>query len=145
MAGGTPQPQRVLMTEQENSTFGGFIDLTGGKILLLIRSHKESRIAFQTILSIAIPLIVLGVVVNGAISFVMLRGKRYKKNTSNVFILYLSVTKVVFRFVVFPLVICFLFPRSELKHIHCKAIKFFCITFASATLLLTDTKTSSIR
>ena len=57
-------------------------------ILVLFRLHKEAHASFPNILSIAMVLIALGIIVNGAICFVMLRGKRFKKNTSNFFILH---------------------------------------------------------
>lgn len=80
-------------------------------------------------------LIVLGIVVNGAICFVMLHGKRYMKNTSNFFIFHLSVIELLFRLLVSPIVINFIIPRSEIKSIQCKALTFLSTTFISAAFI----------
>ena len=103
-----------------------------GVIVLLLRSHKETPISFATILSIATVLIVLGILVNGAICHVMLRGKRYRKNTSNFFILHLSVTELVVRLFIFLTVVYPYVITSEIESIQCKLLRFFSTIFASA-------------
>lgn len=50
-------------------------------IVLLVRSYKEAPMSFATILTIASLFIMLGILVNGVVCYVMLRGKRYRKNT----------------------------------------------------------------
>lgn len=71
-------------SEGNNESEGDFHNT--GQIILLIRSYKEAPVSFGTILSVYIVLIVIGIFVNGAVSLVMLRGKRFKKNASNFFI-----------------------------------------------------------
>ena len=105
---------------------------TRGSTLLLIRSYEEARIAFSVILSINLLVILLGITVNTAICYVMLRGKRYKRNSSNFFITHLSVVELVYRLLVFPLIIYFAVPASGINMYQCKAISFFTKTFASA-------------
>ena len=64
----------------------------GGSIFLLLRSYEEAKIAFMAILTVNVVVIILGVIVNVAICLVMLRKKRYQRNSSNFLILHLSVT-----------------------------------------------------
>jgi len=104
-------------------------------IALLIRSRKEVPQPFPTVLSIAILLVVLGVILNGAICFVMLRGKRYRKNTSNFFILHLSVTELAIRLLIGPIVVYALVATSKIESIQCKFLLLFSNTFASATFM----------
>ena len=99
---------------------------------LLIRSYEEARIVFAAILSINLLLILSGIIVNAAICYVMLRGKRYKRNSSNFFITHLSVVELVFRILVFPLIIYFAVPGTGIKTFQCKAITFFAKSSASA-------------
>ena len=122
-----------LTSERENSSLTTSEKV--GKIIILIRSQKESISSFSTILSIAVLLIMLGIIVNGVICFVMLRGKRYKKNTSNFFILHLSVAELVFRLLVFPLVIYFLVPTTNIESVQCKTLTFVSTAFISATFV----------
>lgn len=106
-----------------------------GAIVLIIRSHEEAPFSFSTVLSIATLLIVLGIIVNGAICFVMLRRKRYKKNTSNFFILHLSVTELALRLLIFPIAVYPLVTTIEIKSIQCKFLTLVSKTFASATFI----------
>ena len=103
-----------------------------GSILLLIRSYEEARITFAVILSINLLVIVWGIIVNVAISYVMLRGKRYKRNRSNFFITHLSVVELVHRLLVFPLIVYFAVPATGINKFQCKAVSFFSKTSASA-------------
>lgn len=64
-----------LTIQQDNSTNHSLrVDKTG-ELVLLVRSRKEAPLWFSSILSVTILLFVFGIVVNGAICFVMLRGK----------------------------------------------------------------------
>ena len=114
MAEMTRAPYVNVTFEQENSTLSSFTkgELESGAIILLIHSRKVSVISFSTILSMAVLLILLGICVNGVICLIMFRGSRYKRSTSNFFILHLSVTELIFRLLVFPLVIYFLVPAT---------------------------------
>ena len=105
---------------------------TRGSTLLLIRSYEEARITFAVILSINLLVILSGIIVNAGICYVMLRGKRYKRNSSNFFITHLSVVEMVYRLLVFPLLIYFAVPASGINMYQCKAISFFTKTSASA-------------
>ena len=131
----TREPYVNVTSEQENSTLSSFTkgELESGAIILLIHSRKVSVISFSTILSMAVLLILLGICVNGVICLIMFRGSRYKRNTSNFFILHLSVTELIFRLLVFPLVIYFLVPATIVENIHCKALTFVSTVFTSAT------------
>ena len=64
----------------------------------------------------------------------MLRGKRYKRNSSNFFITHLSVVELVSRLLVFPLIVYFAVPATGIKTFQCKAISFFSKTSASAMI-----------
>lgn len=86
-------------------------------------------------LSIAIFLFVFGIVANGVICFVTIRGKRYKKNTSNFFILHLSLTELVLRLLIFPIVVYCLITMSEIESVQCKFLSLFSNTFASAAFI----------
>ena len=55
---------------------------------------------YCTVLAIGTFLILLGIIINVAICFVMLRGKRFKKSNSN--FLHLSVIELVIRLLNFP-------------------------------------------
>ncbi|XP_078378108.1 neuropeptide FF receptor 1-like [Oculina patagonica] len=103
-----------------------------GSTLLLIRSYEEARIIFAVILSINLLVIVSGIIVNAAICYVMLRGKRYKRNSSNFFITHLSVVELVCRLLIFPVFIYLTVPSSKIETFPCKAITFFTKTPASA-------------
>ena len=72
---------------------------------------------------------------NGAICFVMLRGKRYKRNTSNFFILHLSIMELVSRLLIFPIVVYSLVTTSVTENVQCKFLTFVSTTFASATFI----------
>ena len=115
-----------------NSTNTTIVANRGGSTLLLIRSYEEARTIFAIILSINLLVIVSGIIVNAAICYVMLRGKRYKRNSSNFFITHLSVVELVYRLLVFPIIVYFAVPASEIKTNQCKAITFFSKISASA-------------
>ena len=103
-----------------------------GSTLLLIRSYEEARVVFAIIVSINLVVIVLGIIVNAAICYVMVRKKRYQRNGSNFFIMHLSVMELTYRFLVFPIIISFAVPTTGIKSIQCKAISFFSETCTSA-------------
>ena len=103
-----------------------------GSTLLLIRAYEIARITFAVILSINLLVIVSGIIVNATICYVMLRGKRYKRNRSNFFITHLSVVELVHRLLVFPLIVYLAVPATGIKTSHCKALSFFSKTSASA-------------
>ena len=105
---------------------------TRGSTVLLIRSYEEARIAFAVILSIYLLVIVLGIIVNTTICYVMLRGKRYKRNRSNFFITHLSLLELVHRLLVFPLIVYFAVPATGINKFQCKALSFFSKTSSSA-------------
>lgn len=114
-----------------------------GSVLLIIRSYDEARNYFTIHISVNVVLLLLGIIVNMAICFVMFRGKRYKRNTSNFFILHLSLTELVYRLLVFPLVIYFAVPKLLIKSLHCKLLSFFSETsgsviFVSLVAIATD-------
>ena len=104
----------------------------GGSTLLLIRSYEEARHVFAISLSVNLLIIMLGIVVNATICYIMLRGKRYKRNCSNFFITHLSVVEMVYRLLVFPLVIYFAVPASGINTFQCKVTSFLSKTSASA-------------
>ena len=112
-------------------SFGGG-SFGGGSTLLLIRSYEEARHVFAIILSVNSLILVLGIIVNAAICYVMLRGRRYKRNSSNFFITHLSVVELVYRLLVFPLIIYFAVPASEINTFQCKVTAFLSKTSASA-------------
>ena len=124
-----PNPNTINITGKG----GGSIkpDETG-KIVLLLRSHKEAPLYFASVMSIATILILLGMLLNGAICFVMLRGKRFKKNTSNFFIFHLSVTELVVRLLIFLTVVYSLVITSEIESVQCKFLRLLLTTAASA-------------
>ena len=142
---GTPPPppipigKRNLTSEKENTQKEGDREIGNpdktGVIVLLLRSHKEAPISFATILSIATVLIVLGILVNGAICYVMLRGKRYSKNTSNFFIMHLSVTELISRLFIFLTAVYSYVITSEIESIQCRLLRFFSTIFASAVFV----------
>lgn len=105
---------------------------SGGSTLLLIRSYEEARHVFAISLSVNLLIVVLGILVNATICYVMLRGKRYKRNSSNFFITHLSVVEMVYRLLVFPLVIYFAVPSSGINTFQCKVASFLSKTSASA-------------
>ena len=104
-----------------------------GSIVLLLRAYREASGVFAIILSVELLLIVSGIFVNGAICLLMFRGKRYRRNTSNFFILHLSVTELFYRLVVFPIVVYFAVPTSDIENLQCKLLAFFSSTCSSAT------------
>ena len=104
----------------------------GGSTVVMIRSYDQSPSLFWIFLSVNLVLIVLGIILNVAICFVMLRKKRYERNTSNFFILHLSVTELVYRFLVFPVVVPVSVPALQMKSIHCKLASFFSETCSTA-------------
>ena len=108
-----------------------------GSTLLFIRSYEEARTVrvFPVIISINLVVILLGIVINASICYVMFRKKRYKRNTSNFFIMHLSVMELVYRFLVFPIVIFFAVPSLGISTVHCKALSFFSKTCTSAIFL----------
>ena len=106
--------------------------LNSGSTLLLIRSYKEARIVFAIVIAINMFVIGLGLIVNAVICYAMLRGKRYKRNGSNFFILHLSVMELVYRILVFPIIISFAVPSSGIESVQCKAVLLFSETSASA-------------
>ena len=118
--------------EEPPSTNEAFKFSGGGSILLLIRSYEEARHVFAISLSVNLLIIVVGIIVNAAICYVMLRGKRYKRNSSNFFITHLSVVELVYRLLVFPLIIYFAVPASEINTFQCKVTAFLSKTSASA-------------
>ena len=123
-----------LKTETEGNSGFGKPDNTDSLVLLLY-SKKDAPISFAAIVSVATVLILLGVLVNGTICFVMVRGKRYRKNTSNFFILHLSVTELVVRLLIFLTVVCLLFVTWEIESVQCKLLRFFSTSFSSAIFL----------
>ena len=104
----------------------------GGSALLFIRSYEEARHVFAISLSVNLLIIVLGIIFNTTICYVMLRGKRYKRNSSNFFITHLSVVELVYRILVFPLIIYFAVPASGINTFQCKVTTFLSKTSASA-------------
>lgn len=104
-------------------------------VVTMIRYDTEERSWFSIFLPINVLLIVLGIIVNLAICFVMLRKNRYRRNTSNLFILHLSVTELVYRLLIFPVVIYIAVQTSGVSSIHCKLISFISETCGSAILV----------
>lgn len=105
-----------------------------GSTFLLIRSYEEARTAFALIFFTNLFVILLGIIVNATVCYVMLRGKRYKRNSSNFFITHLSVVELVYRLLVFPLIVYFAIPATGIKSFQCKALSFFSKTSASAII-----------
>ena len=124
-----------LTKQQDESINPSLHTDNAGILVLLIRSRKEAQLWFSSTLSIAIFLFVVGIVANGVICFVTIRGKRYKKNTSNFFILHLSVTELVLCLLIFSIVLYFLITTSEIESVQCKFLSSFSNTFASATFI----------
>ena len=124
-----------LTKQQDESINPSLHTDNAGILVLLIRSRKEAQLWFSSTLSIAIFLFVVGIVANGVICFVTIRGKRYKKNTSNFFILHLSVTELVLCLLIFSIVLYFLITTSEIESVQCKFLSLFSNTFASATFI----------
>ena len=56
----------------------------------------------------------------GDLLVIPVRKKRYQRNSSNLFILHLSVTELVYRLLVFPVVIYLSVSGMEMKSIHYK-------------------------
>ena len=106
-----------------------------GSTLLLIRTYEEARIVFEVILSINLVTILLGIIINVSICYVMLRGKRYRRNCSNFFIMHLSLMELVHRFLVFPIIILFAVPSLGITAVQCKALSFFSEICTSAIFL----------
>lgn len=104
-------------------------------VVTMIRYDTEERSWFSIFLPINVLLIVLGIIVNLAICFVMLRKNRYRGNKSNLFILHLSVTELVYRLLIFPVVIYIAVQTSAVSSIHCKLISFISETCGSAILV----------
>ena len=105
------------------------------RLVTMIRYDTEERSWFSIFLPINVLLIVLGIIVNLAICFVMLRKNRYRRNTSNLFILHLSVTELVYRLLIFPVVIYIAVQTSAVSSVHCKLISFISETCGSAILV----------
>ena len=120
------------MTVENSNSNVSVTSNEGGSTLLLIRSYEEARNVFAITLSINLLVIVSGIIVNAVICYVMLRGKCYKRNSSNFFITHLSVVELVYRLLVFPLIIYFAVPSSGINTFQCKAISFLSKTSASA-------------
>lgn len=116
-------------SEGNNESEGDFHNT--GQIILLIRSYKEAPVSFGTILSVYIVLIVIGIFVNGAVSLVMLRGKRFKKNASNFFIFHITFTELAIRLVLFPLLLHSLLSTEGTEIFQCKILTLFSNTFSS--------------
>ena len=91
-------------------------------VLTRSSSLKEAPVSFGVVLAIGTLLILLGIAVNLTICFVMLRRKRYKKNNSNFFILHLSVTELVIRLLIFPVVVYSLTVLSGMSTLQCKLL-----------------------
>ena len=123
------------LTQQDNSLNPSISADNTGVLILLIRSRKEAQLWFSSILSIAMFLFLFGIVTNGVICFVMLPGKRYKKNTSNFYILHLSVTDLVSRLLISPIVLYSVVTASKIESIQCKFLSLFSNTFASGTFI----------
>lgn len=121
-------------TETEGNSELGRPDFTGS-VVLLLHSKKEAPISFAAILSVATVFILLGVLVNGTVCFVMLRGKRNRRNTLNFFVLHLSVTELVVRLLIFLTVVCSLFATWEIESVQCKILRLFSTSFSSAVFL----------
>lgn len=107
-------------------------DVSAGSTLLFLRSYDEAKSAFGVILFLLSALIILGIIVNAFICYVMLRKKRYQRNGSNFFILHLSLMELVYRFLVFPVIIWLTVPSSTMTTVQCKTISVFSHTFSSA-------------
>ena len=103
-----------------------------GSTPLLFRSYEEAKIMFGIIVLVNLSVIVLGIIVNAVICYVMVREKRYKRNGSNFFIMHLSVMELVYRFIIFPVIITFAVPTLGIKSVQCKVITFFSKTCTSA-------------
>ena len=103
----------------------------GGSIFLLYRSYDEAKIAFMAILTVNLVVIILGAIVNVTICLVMLRKKRYQRNGSNFFILHLSVTELVYRLLVFPILIWLAVPSSAITTPLCNVLTVFSHIFGS--------------
>lgn len=97
----------------------------GGSTILLLLSYDEAKIAFMAILAMNLVVIILGVIVNVAICLVMFRKKRYQRNGSNFFILHLSVTELIYRLLVFPILIWLTVPSSAITTPLCKVMAVF--------------------
>ena len=91
-------------------------------VLTRSSSLKEAPVSFGVVLAIGTLLILLAIAVNLTICFVMLRRKRYKKNNSNFFILHLSVTELVIRLLIFPVVVYSLTVLSGMSTLQCKLL-----------------------
>ena len=117
-------------SEGNNESGGDFDNI--GQIILPICSYKEAPVSFATILSVYIVLIVIGIFVNGAVSLVMLRGKRFKNNASNFFIFHITLTELAIRLVLFLLSLHSLLSTEETKIFQCKILTLFSNTFSSA-------------
>ena len=118
-----------------NSSFTSESDNHSRLVVTMIRYDREERYSFSTFLPINVLLIVLGIIVNLAICFVMIRKNRYRRNTSNLFILHLSVTELVYRLLIFPVVIYIAVQTSAVSSVHCKLISFISETCGSAILV----------
>ena len=103
-----------------------------GSTFLLIRSYDEARNLFALFLTINLFLILFALIVNASICYIMIRGKRYKRNRSNLFITHLSVMELIYRFLIFPLLVYLAVPSSGIQSFHCKVGSFFSSTSASA-------------
>ncbi|KAK2567889.1 Pyroglutamylated RF-amide peptide receptor [Acropora cervicornis] len=123
-----PLPTSIMNSEYGSSER----TLPGGLTLLIFRSYNEKKLAFAISLSISAILITLGIIVNVAICFVMLRKKRYLRNCSNFFIMHLSGMELVYRFLVFPILIRLTAPSSAITNNQCKTTAIFYYAFASA-------------
>ena len=126
MAVKVPSSKANDTNSTESSTFHK------SSIFLLMRSYEDARIVFTLILTISAVIIILGIIVNSVISYVMLRKKRYNRNDSNFFIMHLSVVELLYRFLVFPIIVIFAIPAIGITDIQCKAIAFFSKTCSTA-------------
>ena len=74
----------------------------------------------------------IGIFVNGAVSLVMLRGKRFKNNASNFFIFHITLTEIAIRLVLFLLSLYSLLSTEGTGIFQCKILTLFSNTFSSA-------------
>ena len=126
MAVKVPSSKANDTNSTESSTFHK------SSIFLLIRSYEDARNVLMFILTISAVVIILGIIVNSVISYLMLRKKRYNRNGSNFFIIHLCMVELLYRFLVFPIIVIFAIPAIGITDIQCKAIAFFSKTCSTA-------------
>ena len=126
MAVEVPSSKANDTNSTESSTFHK------GSIFLLIRSYEDARNVLAFILTISAVVIILGIIVNSVISYLMLRKKRYNRNGSSFVIMHLCMVELLYRFLVFPIIVIFAIPTIGITDIKCKAIAFFSKTCSTA-------------